>query len=118
MLQLGARFTVLITTRCVHREDPYIYCTGSQTARRRADLNPTCWDHNDTVDSRTATCRLEDGTEKEYCLEFAFSSNGFVMECRGEYESDLSCGTYVELHRIGSVFLLWLVVLLMLLSVV
>jgi hypothetical protein len=60
-----------------------------------------CWDHNDTVDPRTSKCRLEDGTETPYCVEFAFSSNAFVMGCRGDYLDDLTCGTFVEVHRIG-----------------
>jgi len=71
------------------------------TARKRSAINPRCWDFNDTVDSRVATCRLEDGTVKDYCLEFAFATNAFVMECRGEYFYDMTCGTYVELHKEG-----------------
>ena len=77
-------------------------CVDVQRARRRAALNPPCWDYNDTVDARTSKCRLEDGSERDYCMEFAFATNAFVMECRGEYENDLTCGTYVELHRKGT----------------
>jgi hypothetical protein len=84
---------------CKGDQDPFPECIGKQIARTRNELNPPCWDYNDTIDSRFSTCRQADGTEKNYCLEFAFSTNAFVMECRGDYESDLTCGTYVELHR-------------------
>ena len=84
------------------RNEPDTKCVDVRVGRKRNLVNPPCWDYNDTVDSRTATCRLEDGTTKKYCMEFAFATNAFVVECRGDFETDMTCGTYVELHKQGA----------------
>jgi hypothetical protein len=54
------------------------------------------------VDPRTTSCRLEDGTVVPYCVELSFATNAFVFECRGDYMHDLTCGTFVELHKPGA----------------
>jgi hypothetical protein len=82
--------------------EPDTLCVEAQVGRRRNPANPPCWDYSDMVDPRKTTCRLEDGTAIPYCVEISFATNAFVFECRGEYSNDLTCGTYVELHKPGA----------------
>ncbi len=44
-----------------------------------------------------------DGVPINYCLEVGFTQNAWIVECGGDYKDDSHCGTFLEIHRPGTV---------------
>jgi hypothetical protein len=101
--------TIALDSACLGEGDPRYDCYGFRTKRQRFQVEdnngfktiyPECIDNNDTITLKTTSCSSIANTEEEsYCLDLAFAQNAFVFQCRGEYEADPTCGTFIELHR-------------------
>jgi hypothetical protein len=87
-----------IDETCLGFRDPYTSCLQKRLRALKSPYVPSCWDHNQTVDS-TVSCYTPEGIQKPNCMQISYTQNSFIHVCGGAYSNDPNCGTFVEIHR-------------------
>ena len=88
----------MIDEECVGLRDPHRSCLGMRLRAIKSPYNPSCWDHNQTVDA-TLRCYASNGRRRANCMQLSYSQNAYFTICGGEYSDSSQCGTYIEIHR-------------------
>jgi hypothetical protein len=88
----------MIDEECVGLRDPHRSCLGMRLRAIKSPYNPSCWDHNQTVDA-TLRCYAPNGRRRANCMQLSYSQNAYFTICGGEYSDSSQCGTYIEIHR-------------------
>eukprot|EP00979_Chaetoceros_neogracilis_P004514 scaffold787_cov285-Chaetoceros_neogracile.AAC.78 len=88
----------IIDEECRGLRDPYSYCLENRLKAIKSPYNPSCWDHNQTVDAMLR-CYTPTGTRRSHCMQLSYAQNAFFSLCGSEFANDMHCGTYIEIHR-------------------
>eukprot|EP00943_MAST-04B_sp_MAST-4B-sp1_P009464 g9464.t1 len=82
-------------------------CEEQYLLRKLSPVMPDCWDYNESVSATTLDERnhiysnLHDGTKHIDSVTIAYTYNGWIIDCAGEYAGSNKCGTYLEIHVPG-----------------
>jgi len=87
-----------IDESCRGFRNPHRSCLEKRLRAFTSPYVPSCWDHNQTVDS-TASCYSPEGIKRPNCMQVSYSQNSFINVCGGIYYDDPNCGTFIEIHR-------------------
>lgn len=87
----------MIDESCVGLRDPHLSCIRDRLRAEVSPFIPSCWDHNQTVDS-TQSCYTPEGVKKSKCMQVSYAQNSFIHVCGGKLAKDERCGTFIEIH--------------------
>ena len=82
-------------------------CEDQYMLRKLSPVMPDCWDYNESVSATTVDERnhvyahIHDDSKHIDSITIAYSYNGWIIACAGEYEGSPKCGTYLEIHVPG-----------------
>ena len=87
----------MIDESCVGLRDPHTNCIRDRLRAEVSPFTPSCWDHNQTVDS-TQNCYTPGGVKQSKCMQISYAQNSFIHVCGGKLAHDERCGTFIEIH--------------------
>ena len=87
----------VIDEDCRGLRDPHSNCLRDRLKAEVSPFLPSCWDHNQTVDS-TQDCYTPEGIRNSKCMQISYAQNAFIHVCGGKLANDDRCGTFIEIH--------------------
>ncbi len=85
---------------CIGLYNPSPSCIAANVAKQPYSIMPVCWNYNTSMDGMGSCRAPRDGTPLTFCIEVAYTSTAFIMECANQWNGDPHCGTFLEVHRV------------------